>query len=407
MDHMEIAKNVYWVGALDPTLEIFDIIIPTEFGTCYNSYLIKGEKTAVIDAVKPEFAEQFIEKIRALHPPDQIDYIVTNHTELDHSGAIPALLELSPQAEVVHSRAARTFVKNVIGTGYKTREVSDDDRIDLGGKTLRFFQTPFLHWPDTMFTYLVDDQVLFSCDVFGAHFCDERLFNDSIESKAEAWDAFVFYYEHIMRPFSEHVATAVDKLKGLPIRMIAPSHGPVLREMPARYIDWYRQRAEDAARKEERQVVVIYCSAYGNTRKMAEAIADGVRASGADPVLFDAATADMSKMIDAIERSDALLLGTPTINAKAPKPIFDLISSLVLLNVRGKKAAVFGCYGWSGEAVKMVEEILRNLKFEVLQEGLRQKMSIREAELEQCRGFGQSFVLALQGIWTSEVAGGR
>ncbi|MDH4099327.1 MAG: FprA family A-type flavoprotein [Nitrospirota bacterium] len=407
MKTMEIAKNVHWVGALDPDLKIFDIIIPTEFGTCYNSYLIKGETTAVIDAVKPEFADLFIEKIRALHPPDKIDYIITNHTELDHSGAIPDLLKLSPQAEVVHSRAARSFVKNVIGDGYKSREVGDNDQIDLGGKTLRFFQTPFLHWPDTMFTYLVEDQVLFPCDVFGAHFCDEKLFNDSIEAKTQAWDAFIFYYEHIMRPFSEHIASAVDKLKGLPIRMIAPSHGPVLREMPGKYIEWYRRRAVESVKREEKSVVVAYCSAYGNTQQMAEAIAEGLRAAEADVIMFDAATADMREMIDAIERADSLLLGTPTINAKAPKPIFDLIASLVLLNVRGKKAAVFGCYGWSGEAVKMVEEILRNLKFEILQDGLRQKMSIRESDLEQCRNFGQNFVLALQGIWSGEVAGGR
>lgn len=404
---MEIAENVHWIGSLDADLKIFDIIIPTEFGTCYNAYLVKGEKTAVIDTVKAEFADQFIEKLRALVPFDKIDYIVTNHTESDHSGSMPALLELAPQAVVVHSRAARTFVKGIIGDGYKTREVGDGDTIELGGKALRFFQTPFLHWPDTMFTYVVEDQVLFPCDVFGAHFCDERLFNDRLERKAEAWDAFVFYYEHIMRPFAEHVVSGVDKIKGLPVRMIAPSHGPILRETPARYIDWYRRRAEESVKREEKSVVVAYCSAYGNTQRMAEAIAEGLCSAEANVVMFDAATAKMGEMINAIERADSLLLGTPTINAKAPKPIFDLISSLVLLNVRGKKAAVFGCYGWSGEAVKMVEEILRNLRFEILQEGLRQKMNVREADLEQCRTFGQNFALSLQGMWTSEVARGR
>lgn len=398
MEKVEIAKNTYWIGSLDPDLKIFDIIIPTEYGTCYNAYLVMGEKVAVIDTVKAEFTDQFIETLRNHVALDKIDYIITNHTESDHSGAMPALLKLAPQAEIVHSRTARTFVKGILGDGFKSREVGDGDTLDLGGKTLRFYHTPFLHWPDTMFTYLVEDQILFPCDVFGAHFCDTRLYNDLLEDKNEAWDAFVFYYNHIMRPFAEHVASGIAKIENLPIRMIAPSHGPILREMPGRYIDWYRARAAASISRGEQTAVVIFCSAYGNTSKMAEAVAAGIRSREIRVELFDAATADMDAMIDAIEKADALLLGTPTINAKAPKPLFDLIANLVLLNVRGKSAAVFGCYGWSGEAVKMIEEILKNLRFNVLQEGLRLKMTVKEADLEECRAFGGNFALSLKGI---------
>ncbi len=391
-----IKDGVYWIGALDPGLVVFDIVIPTKHGTTYNAYLVRGEKIAVIETVKSYCVDGFISKIRSLVRPEDIDYIIINHTEPDHSGGLIRLMELAPNAIPVFSRGARTFVKNILHKEFDYKEVKAGDSIDLGGKVLKFISAPFLHWPDTMFTYLETDKILFPCDAFGSHYCSDKRFNDELSSKEDAFTAYEFYYDTILRPFKKHVLDALKNIKDIDIDIIAPSHGPILRENLDKYINAYREWAGKAKKyPDKKKISVIYVSAYGSTKRMAESIYRGACLPDTDVSLLDAAAIEMDSLLDEIDASDGIILGTPTLNAKAPKPIFDIISNLVTLNIRGKAAAVFGCYGWSGEAVQIVEDILKSLRFKVVVESCKLRMIPTEEALNGCEDFGKKFASSI------------
>src|SRR5512140_1845766 len=228
-----LAPDVYCVGVKDPGLTIFDIVIPTEHGTTYNSYLVKGtEKTALIDCVKRPFAAELLRNIEEILPVSKLDYVIVNHSEPDHAGALVELLERNPSVTVLLSRVAKTFVDNLVNAGFPLRIVGDNDPLPLGGKTLRFINAPFLHWPDTILTYLEEEKILFPCDFLGAHYSSPHTFNDELHEPAKARKAFEFYYATIMRPYKEHIIKACEKLKDVPFEMIAPSQGPVLGKDP-------------------------------------------------------------------------------------------------------------------------------------------------------------------------------
>jgi flavorubredoxin len=391
------------VGALDPHLRNFDIILKTANGTSYNSYVVRGETgVAVIDTVKEEFADTFFARLESVARYDEITVIVLNHLEPDHSGALPELLKRAPQAKVYLSSRAQMMLKALLKpSGEKPPEyipVTTDDEVDLGGRTLRFLHTPYLHWPDTQCTYLVEEGFLFSGDVFGCHFCDARLFNDRV---GDFRFSFEYYYAHIMRPFREYVLDAVALIEPLAIRLIAPAHGPILRHQPRDYLHRYRELATPRLFNEarsEKTLVVFYISAYGNTRRMAEALAAGAETiSGVRVSLYDLEGGESGIFTDLIEEADGLAFGSPTINADAVKPIWDVLSSLTTVNVKGKLGAAFGSYGWSGEAVRLIEDRLRGLKLRVPLEGLRIKLVPDAGELEQCRNLGEQLARHLTG----------
>jgi NADH oxidase (H2O-forming) len=392
MAHVKLADNVYAVGVKDPGLAVFDIVIPTEFGTTYNAYLVRGsEKSALIDCVKRPFAGELFANVAEILPVDALDYVVINHSEPDHAGALADLLERHPRVTVLLSRPAKTFVDNLVNAGYPFRIVGDGEEVPLGGKTLRFLVAPFLHWPDTILTYLVEDAILFPCDFLGAHYASPEFFNDELPDPGKARKAFEFYYGAIMRPYREHVLRACERLKGLPLRMIAPSHGPILRKDPLSYLSWYAERAAAAARDGEKRVAIVYASAYGNTAAMAARVAEGVRAAGAVPVLMDSVETPMERIVDEVERASGLLIGTSTLNANVPAPILLLIAGLVVLNVKGKPASVFGSYGWSGEAVATVRDILASMRMKVAPEPVKVRMAPSEGDFRACEDFGRSF----------------
>ncbi len=393
---VKITEDVYWIGSLDPGLVVFDIVIPTKHGTTYNSYLVRGEKIAIIDTVKSYCVDDFISKIRSLVRPEDIDYIIINHTEPDHSGGLVRLMELAPKAIPVFSRGARTFVKNILHKEFDYKEVKEGDSIDLGGKVLKFISAPFLHWPDTMFTYLETDKILFPCDAFGSHYCSDNRFNDELDSKKDAFNAYEFYYDTILRPFKRYVIDAMNNIKDIDIEIIAPSHGPILRENIEKYVDAYREWSGKAKKyPDKKKITIIYVSSYGSTKRMAESIYRGACMPDTDVTLLNAAEAEMGILLDEIEASDEIILGTPTLNAKAPKPIFDIISNLVTLNIRGKAAAVFGCYGWSGEAVQIIEDILKSLRFKIVAKGCKLRMIPSEEALNECEEFGRKCASAI------------
>lgn len=390
---VKIKNDVYWVGVLDPDLEYFDIVWRTPWGTSYNSYLVKGnEKIALIETVKEPFYDEYIDKIKSLVDLKDIDYIIMDHTEPDHSGALPRLLKEATNAEVIGSRTAITFLKGQINRDFNSRVVKDGDFIDLGGKTLKFIMAPFLHWPDTMFTYLVEEKILFTCDAFGCHYTPKHLFNDLEDDFS---DAYKLYFDSIVSPFKPKVLEAIEKIRNLPIDMIAVGHGPILRKDIEKYVETYKKWSlyDTNAKK---KVLIYYVSAYGNTRKMAEEISNGIKDSGViDVDIYNAKAVNLDDARDKIEKSDGLLFGSPTITGDAVEPIWDVIDRINPIKNKNKPAAVFGSYGWSGEAIPLMEERLKGLKLNLVEPGLKINFIPSDDDLEKCRDFGRIFASSL------------
>jgi flavorubredoxin len=309
-----------------------------------------------------------------------------NHTEPDHSGSLDNVLSEARSARVVASKSGVSFIKGILNRDIGVLAVGDGDSIDLGGVTLEFIQAPFLHWPDTMFTFVREHGILFPCDFMGSHFADELMFDDRVDDFSHARK---YYFDHIIRPFKEFALRALDKIEDLPIKMIAPSHGPILRTDIHKYVEEYRNWCAVPGKGEKPRVLVFYASSYGNTRRMAESVADGCRNAGGEVSLFDLEVTAAGSILDEIEAADAMAVGSLTINGDAVKPVWDFLSSLATLKLRGKSAAAFGCYGWSGEAVKYLEERFKALKLKVPVEGVRAQMMVTQQDLDACRELGE------------------
>ena len=385
MESFELKKDVHWVGALDPDIRVFDIIMKTERGTTYNSYLLKGlEGTALIETVKEKFAHEHLARIKEHIDMKELSYIILNHTEPDHSGALPLLIGEAPQAKIIISKNAAHFLKNILNKDLFPVKVGDGDYIDLGGKRLEFISAPFLHWPDTMFTYSIQDKILFPCDFLGCHFCDERMFDDRVDDFSFA---FKYYFDHIMRPFKEYGLKAINRVSSLNIDMIAPSHGPILRKDVGRYISSYLSYIEKDEHR-AKKIIVFYASVYGNTERMARAIAGGAREGGAAVVLFDLVAMDPAVITELVDDADGIIVGSPTINGDAVKPVWDLFSSFATIKVKGKLGGSFGSYGWSGEAIEMIDKRLKDLRFRVPLPPVKAAFTPTEDDLSESKKFG-------------------
>lgn len=369
---LDLNENVKWIGILDPSLVTFDVVMNTRYGTTYNSYFIDADKKVIIEASKDKFAEDYLNKVKSVVNPEEIDYIIMNHTEPDHSGCLKDLLEIAPNATVVGTGTGIRFLKAITNKDFEHIVVKDGDELDLGNKTLKFITAPFLHWPDTMYTYLEEDNILFTCDSFGCHFCDERMFNDEVDDFS---NAFEHYFNVIMSPFSEHMLKAIDKIKDIDIDILATGHGPILRENPQKYIDKTKEMADNAAHMKKTgtpKVFIPYVSAYGNTGKIAEMIKDGLLSvADMDVVIMDVEHADMEEVQYEINHSDAILIGTPTITQNTFLPIYKIFGALNPVVNRGKITGAFGSYGWSGEGVDIVQSILTALRFKPVGNGLK------------------------------------
>ncbi|MGE5630240.1 MAG: FprA family A-type flavoprotein [Caulobacteraceae bacterium] len=393
MEALKIKENIYWVGARAPELKVFDVIVKTDYGTTYNSYLIKGGKNILVETVEVDFYNEYSRKLEELLGGEAIDYIISNHTEPDHSGALKNLLAKYPGAEVICTKPAYMYLKAMLNQDLKCRTVSDGEEIELGGRRFKFILAPFLHWPDTMFTYLKDEKVLFSGDFLGCHYCPEenKIYNDETGDFNEA---FKFYFDSIMAPFKEHVIKGLDKLNDMPVEIVCPSHGPVLRKNIKSYMEKYREWSKDAVRVSDRKYIVIaYVSAYNYTRTIAEKLYEVISESDAvDVDIINIVEHDLMDIKRKIEYSDGVLIGSPTFNQDALRPVWDALSVICPINVRGKLAAAFGSYGWSGEAVKMLEERLRGLKFKVVESGLRFNFVPSDEDLKTTGKFAKKFL---------------
>ena len=328
---IEIAKDIFYIGVSDPDIRTFDIVMRTANGSTYNAYLIKTkEGVIIVDTVKKEFQAEFFLHVEALCSYEEIAYVIIHHIEPDHSGALPQLIKKAPNAKVLISPQATTMLKAIIGSEEIAFEtIWTNKQLKLGDKTISFLTTPYLHWPETMSSYVHEDKLLFSGDVFGSHYYDKRLFNDKVGDFSYA---FAYYYEHIMRPFKSYVNNALKLYERFEIELIAPLHGPILRDNPPQYIELYTQWSHKQKPSEQKILSIFYLTSYKNTQEMAQAIMEGSESvEGVITNMYDLSSIEEPNMIKILDESDGFLIGTPTINADEPKPLWDLLSCLMFL----------------------------------------------------------------------------
>lgn len=389
---INLLPGIDWVGILDFGIVTFDVVMETKYGTTYNSYVVRGsEKTALIETAKATFFDEYMEKVRSLVDPADIDYIVLDHTEPDHSGSLEKLLELCPKATVLASAAALKYLKDIANREFPGRAVKEGDSVDLGGKTLQFVGASNLHWPDSIYTYVPESKVLFTCDSFGAHFAhpSKQIFDDQV---GDYRDAFDYYFAAILRPFSRFFLRAIEKVEKLDIGMICPGHGPVLRSHWKECVEHSKEMCEQfVALPEKDRVFVGYVSAYGYTRMLAEKIAEGVRSEGLTADLCDVEKMGIGEIAAHVEKASGLLFGSPTINQNALPPVYNCFAALTPLRDRGKLAGAFGSYGWSGEAKDVLEANIHAAKLDFVGESCFVKFKPSEGEQQAAYDYGVRF----------------
>ena len=393
---ISITNDVYWIGILDYDIVAFDVVMETRNGTTYNSYFIDAGKKVIIDTAKETFKNEYLTKVQKVVDPKEIDYIVINHTEPDHSGNIKHLLEIAPNAIVYGSRQAVNYLSEMIDKPFQSCFVKDGDILDLDGKTLKFISAPNLHWPDTIYTYLEEDKILFTCDSFGSHYCNELMFDDLVGDFSES---FKYYFDVILRPFSKFMINAIEKIKPLEIKTICPGHGPILRSRWKEILDKTSRYAElylADAKCKENNILIAYVSAYGYTRQMAELIASGI----SQVVNYKINIVDIENILlgdleELIVKSNSILIGSPTINQNTLLPVYKMFALLNPMRDKGKNAAAFGSYGWSGEAVKLIENHLKALKLDVVCEGISSRFHPHNEKSVQLIEFGKNFARKL------------
>lgn len=361
----KLKDKIYWVGVKDPDLKVFDIIMETKKGTTYNSYVINDEKVAVIDTVKNGFYEEFKENLVSVIGDKNVDYVIVQHTELDHSGTLIKLINDYPNAKIVGTKAAITYLKNILNREFEYIEAREE--INLGELTLKFITAPNLHWPDTMFTYVKERKVLFTCDFTGSHYCPEGTITSSLDE--EYFVEMKYYFDCIMGPFKRFVLMGLDKIKDLEVDCIATSHGPVHMTNIDKILGLYREWATEEG-IDNKKVEIFYISAYGNTEEMANFLKKKVEEKGYRADITEITSVSLEECLSKLERAKGFMIGSPTINQDAVKPSWDLLSVVNPIINRGKAALAFGSFGWSGEGVKMLTSRLKDLKLKVVEPGL-------------------------------------
>ncbi len=387
---LPLTRDVTWIGVLDRDIVTFDVVMETKFGTTYNSYFINAGKKAVIETVKERFWDVYRGKLSKLTDPATIDYIVMNHTEPDHSGCVAKLLEIAPKAKVVGSGNAIRYLKDLLGFEFPHLIIKDGQTLDLGNKSLKFIGAPNLHWPDSIMTYLAEDKILFTCDIFGEHFCNEAMFDDAVPDFS---DAFRYYFDVIMKPYSRFMLQAIERMSPLDIHMIAPGHGMILRKDWKKWVDvTVKYSGEYLMNPNRNKVFLAYVSAYHNTGLIAEKIAEGIRSAGSiDVDLCDIENMDLSLIDQKLVQSSGIMIGCPTFSQNILLPVYQVFAMINPIRDRGKLAAVFGSYGWSGEGAKIMSSALTNLKLNVMDEGLMIKFTPHADTLKRCFDYGRTY----------------
>jgi flavorubredoxin len=372
-----VTERVWWVGAIDWNIRDFHGY-QTLRGSTYNAYLIVADKITLIDTVKAPFMAEMMARIASVIDPGKIDYIVSNHSEMDHAGALPEVIAAVNPEKVFASAVGAKTLKELFPIDREITAVRDGETLCLGNRTLAFLETRMLHWPDSMFAYLNEEQLLFSQDAFGMHFASLERFADACDPAILAYEAAT-YYANILLPYSPLVLKLIEKVTaaGLPFRIIAPDHGPIWRKETGGIIGSY---AKWAAQKPEAKAVVVYATMWHSTEKMARAISEGVAAGGLHVKLMDMGAVHRSDVVYELLGAGALAVGSSTLNNNLLPNIADILTYLKGLKPKNLIGAAFGSYGWSGEAVKQIEDVLAEMKVEKAGEGIRVK-NVPDAEL--------------------------
>ncbi len=387
-----VKNNIWWVGKVDWEIRKFHgEEYSTHRGSTYNSYLVRDEKTVLIETVWTPFAKEFVDNLQKEIDLTTIDYIIVNHAESDHSGALPELMRLIPDTPIYCTANAVKSLKGHYHQDWNFRTVKTGDRLNIGSKDLIFIEAPMLHWPDSMFCYLTEENVLFSSDAFGQHYATEHLFNDLVD-QTELFQECIKYYANILTPFSAFVDRKIKEFVSLnvPLEMICTSHGIIWRDNPLQIVTKYVEWASDY---QENQITIIYDTMWDGTRKMAEAIAHGISAEDKDVTvkIYNAARSDKNDIISEVFKSKAIMVGSPTINKGVLSAIAGILEEIRGLGFKNKKAAAFGAYGWSGESVAMITERLQTGGFKIIDGGLKELWNPDERSLANCVAFGQEF----------------
>jgi flavorubredoxin len=393
----KLKDNVYWVGVVDWELRHFHgHELSTHRGSTYNAYLITDEKTVLVDTVWAPYADRLLENIREVVDPADIDIVVANHAEVDHSGSLPAVMRACPEATVVVSKRGEESIEGHYHQPWNFQAVETGDAIGIGGTELVFIEAPMLHWPDSMFTYLAGQAILMPNDAFGQHYATAFRFNDQVDQR-ELYEEALKYYANILTPFSKLVTRKIDEVLALdvPVDIIAPSHGVIWRDDPLQIVTQYQQWA---AQEPEERAVVLYDTMWNGTRRMAEAIGDGLADAGVDHKILHTAETDRNDALVEVFRSGTIVIGSPTVNGGLLPTLAPILEDLRGLKFQNKQGAAFGSYGWSGEGVKLIEQRLAEAKIPLVREGIRCKWQPRAEDLEACRAFGRELGEATRNV---------
>ena len=395
--NIHVKNNVYWVGKIDWELRRFHgDEYSTHKGSSYNSYLVKEEKVALIDTAWKPFAKEYVENLQSEIDLKKIDYVIANHGEVDHSGALPELMRLIPDTPVYCTANGVKSLKGQFHQDWNFKVVKTGDKISLGTKELVFIEATMLHWPDSMMCYLTGDNILFSNDAFGQHYASEFMYNDLVDQN-ELWTECIKYYANILTPFSNFVTKKINEVLALnlPVDYICTSHGVIWRDNPAQIIKKYLEWADSY---KENQVTIIYDTMWDSTRQMAEYITQGIKEAD-DKVnikMLNLAKSDKNDVITEIFKSKAILAGSPTVNKGILTSLAAMLEEVRGLAFKNKKAACFGSYGWSGESVKVLNELVKTAGFELVNDGLKVLWNPDSEAVKQCIEFGKNFAQAVK-----------
>jgi flavorubredoxin len=387
LNAIEISRGVYWVGAIDWSIRNFHGYA-TDAGSTYNAFLIVADKITLIDTVKSQYKDEMLARIASVIDVDEIDYIVSNHAEMDHSGALPYFISLAKPEKVFASKMGVKALTAHFGIDFPITAVGTGDELDLGGMTLSFIETRMLHWPDSMFTYLKESKIIFTQDAFGMHLASSFIFADQNPSETIRWESEK-YYANILMPYSGKVSALLDSIAEMELEldMIATDHGPIWRrpEDIAKILDWYREWSEQAPTM---KAVIIYDTMWGATCKMSASIADGLRSVGADVKVLPLSGSDRSEVVTEVLASGALIVGSPPINNQIFQTLADVLTYIKGLRPKNLIGAAFGSYGWSGEAVKQLNQYFQDMSVDLVSDGIKVLYTPTDEDLERCFQLG-------------------
>ena len=386
MDKVTLAEGINWVGVIDWNLRDFHGYV-TRRGSTYNAYLIVDEKTVLVDTVKHTFSEELLRNISEITTPEKIDYIIINHVEMDHSSSLPTIAEHAKNATILASQRGKDAIIEHYGAGFHIETVKTGDELKLGKRTLRFIEAPMLHWPDSMFTYVVEDKILMPNDAFGQHLATSQRFDDEVDEHVLMEEAAT-YYANILMPLAPLITRKIQELvqMGIAPTMIAPSHGVIWRSNPSKiikaYLDW-------SAGLSRNKVVIVYDTMWGSTDKMARAIAEGATSEGVEVKFLKLRASDLTEAATEILEAKAVVVGSPTLNSQMFPTLSSFLTYVTGLKPKGKLWSFFGSYGWGGGAVRGMVETARKAGFEVHEPNIEVKYVPDQEDLKKCFELGR------------------